>query len=354
MSELILNINNVRYRGFEDVQIVQSMNQMCSAFAVGANNFFQGGTSVNDIKMGDSIQIEIDGQLILTGYIDRMPIKYGQNFDRMDMYGRSKTCDLIDCSFDTTPNEWKNQTVENIIKNLCNPFDITVSTDTIVNTQANKKVETFKATEGAFISEDIIRLCRDYNIVPICDELGNLRLTKSDTENLASNAIIVGINAQAGYLDQSNINRYSSYKVKGQGYGTDEKSLTDFIEPVGEFSDSVIDRERPLVIFSENNTNIDMCRNRAKWEARIRAGLSRKIQYEIQGWTQTDGSVWELNSIVTVDDYITGIQDAMLINDIIFEYDEETSGEITKITVVDKNTYIISDDSIQIKTGYDN
>ena len=241
MAELILKINQIAYQGFESVHIRKSMFDICGGFAVSTDNFFQGGTSVQEIKMGQGVKIEINGVQILDGWIDKMPIKFGQNFDVLEIHGRDKTCDLVDCSWNDIPNEWKNQTIKNLIKTFCAKFGITVLTDDLVETEANLTIESFKASEGIPISELILELCRDAGILPISMGDGYLTLTKAVENKYTADAIIVGGNAEGGELIQSNENRFSDYEVKGYGIGTDNKALSDFIECYGNFSDPIIE-----------------------------------------------------------------------------------------------------------------
>jgi prophage tail gpP-like protein len=350
MSELTLKINNQSYSGWESVHIHRSMSEITGAFAVSIDNFFKGGTDFTEIKIGQQVVIEIDGSQVLDGWIDRMPIKYGKDFSRMDIFGRDNTCDLVDCSFDTTPNEWKLQTVENIIKNLCNPFGISVAVDITARAESLTVIDNFKATEGMPVYELISELCRDNSIMPLNLGDGVLTLTKSASTRFAFDTISVGENAVAGYLNQSNEDRFSSYKVKGQGIGNDNKGLTDFVTCEGIFSDSVITRERPMVIFSETPSTQGQCIQRAKWEAKVRAGYSRSIQFELPEWVQSSGQPWEINQLVRVSDEFSGIEDQMLIAAVDFIYD---TSDITRILCVDTNTFSNSDDPITIKTGFD-
>lgn len=352
MSDLCLKINDIEYRGFEDVSIFRSMDSISGSFGVSVANFFHGGTSKKDIKMGHNIIIEIDGQPVINGWIERLPIRYGKLFDRMDIYGRDKTCDLIDCSFDFTPNEWKNQTVGNLIKNLCNPFGISVVIDSSVSTQANTKVESFKANEGETVFEQIAELCREYAIIPLSLSDGKLTLTKATTDKYTKDGLIVGVNAVGGFLDQNDENRFSSYKVKGYGIGTDNKLPSDYVSCYGSFADNVITRTRPLVMFAETMTNIKQCQNKAKFEARRRAGFSRRQEITVPRWTQSDGKIWDINKLTNVSDDYTGYDKAMLINSVLFTFSDR--GEITTVSVVDKETYNLSDNPINIKSKYDN
>lgn len=353
MSELILNINKVSYSGFESVHIRKSMLVICGGFAVSTDNFFQGGTSSQEIKMGHRVEIEINEERILSGWIDAMPIIFGRNFDRLEIRGRDNTCDLIDCCWDYAPNEWKNQSAKNLIKTFCAKFNIDVFIDASAQTEIENKLETFKANEGITISELILKICRDVGVLPISTGDGYLTLTKVTTSDYTDDPIIVGANAEGGELIQSNLDRYSSYKIKGSGIGTDNKQLSDFVECSGEFSDPIITRERPYLLFSENPSSSFLCRKRAVSEARVRAGLSRAVIYNVDSWVQSSGKPWMINKLVKVEDDFSGIEDTMLIAAIDYVYNENDGGDIAKIMCVDKNTFSLSEDEINIKTRFD-
>ena len=353
MSELVLKINNISYKGFEQVYISRSMLNMCGGFVVSANNFFQGGTTSQEIKMGHGVKIEIDDQQILDGWIDKMPIRYKGREDNIFIYGRDKTCDLVDCTFDFTPNEWKNQSVRNLVKNLCNPFSISVEIDNTANSESETKVETFKANEGIPVYELIAELCRDHGILPLCLGDGKLTLTKATTNNYSDDAIVEGINILTGDILQSNIDRFSSYEVKGYGVGNDNKALDDFVSCSGSFEDSIITRIRPYTIFAENATNKGQCKKKAISEARLRAGLSRANIYTVSGWVQKSGKVWKINHLTRIKDRFSGIDDTRINCSVDYIYDESDGGDVTQIMVVDKNTFSLSENEITIKSKYD-
>lgn len=352
-TELILKTNKIAYSVFESVHIRKSMLDMCGAFVVSTDNFFQGGSSSREIKMGRGVKVEINGYPIIDGWIDEMPIDFGQRYDHLEISGRDNTCDLVDCPWDETPNEWKNQTVKNLIKTFCNKFNITVITDDSASAEVETKIESFKANEGVPISELISELCRDIGILPISKGDGYLTLTEATTTEYSTDAIIVSGNAEGGRLVQSNKDRFSSYKVKGYGIGTDNKALADFVNCLGEFSDSIISRDRPFVNFAENATTSAICKKKAIWEARVRAGLSRAIIYNVDSWTQSDDKPWQINKLVKVQDDFTGIDDTMLIAMIDYIYDENDGGDTCKIMCVDRNTFSLSEDQINIKTRFD-
>jgi prophage tail gpP-like protein len=116
--------------------------------------------------------------------------------------------------------------------------------------------------------------------------------------------------------------------------------LDDFVNPFGQITDGLfplLGRFRPHLIFNETNTTNAIAEARARWEARVRAGKSRKIIYTVKDWTQSNGEIWDLNSLVQVEDNFFDIQETLLISQLVFSLDQD--GTETQITVVHPDTY---------------
>jgi prophage tail gpP-like protein len=300
-----------------------------------------------NIGMGDEFTVCINGWTVVTGYIDQIISTYGIRDDGetnigFSIVGRDKTADLIDCSFGETVNEFKGLSALAIIRKVCAPFNITVKVDEAVNSAlSNKKFVTYKANEGDSPFDMISRLCRMVGVLPLSYGDGKLTLTKATDEASATDPIILGENARYVRLNNDNINRFSNYIVKGQGISTDDKATADYVSPSGYCMDSVIDRNRPLVIFAEEIADSGDCAERARWISRIRAGKSRALVYTMQGLSQSDRSVWYPNMLAQVIDNYHRITDTMLISDVEYTYEEKGKDiiENTKLTLVDENTY---------------
>jgi len=219
--------------------------------------------------------------------------------------------------------------------------------------QAATKIESFKANEGMPVFESIAELCRDNAILPLSYGDGYLTLTEMSTKVKANDAIQLGVNTIGVSLRQSDRDRYSSYKVKGQGIGNSNKSLAVFTEPMGQAVDEAVSRYRPMVILAENSVDSGQCKNRAQWESRIRAGYSRMLSYTVEGWTQSNGAVWDINMLVRINDNFMDIDDTYIISDIDFIYNALENEKITEIGVVHKDTYKLSGTENLIKTGFD-
>jgi prophage tail gpP-like protein len=327
------------------------MLEVSGGFAVSITNFFKDQKSIN-LKMTSAVQLEANGYKLLDGWIDKIDVAYGVDSDRVEIYGRDKTCDLIDCTHASTPNEWKNQSVRNLIRQLCNPFSVSVVIDDSATSEVEKVIETYKASEGIPVSELIIELCRDIGVLPMTVGDGKLTITKSGTTS-SNSGIVVGDNATACNLVQTNEARFSTYIVKGQGVGTSNKTRDDYISCNGSFDDAIVTRYRPKVSFAEGIANNALCKTKAIADARISAGLSRMATYNIHSWLQHDNRPWRVNQLVPVRDKIALIEKTMLVVAVDFIYDEEDGGDTARVSVVDTGTFTLSPSKLNIKSRFD-
>jgi len=359
MSDIFLNINGNKFGGWTGATIRKSLYNMTGSFGLTATDIYPGNAQKWGIAMGDECTIEIDDQTVITGYLDEINISYDASGHNIQIGGRDKTADLIDCSFTQTAKEWNKQTISKIITDLCSPFGITIDIDDSVSEAAAEKTpnDKFKVNEGETVFDAIMRLCKTKGILPVsyCD--GKLILTRAGTER-TNDSLELGVNIKAGSLSQSNKDRFQTYIVRGQGIGNDDKDLVSTNQPVAQYSDPVILRYRPLVVWPDCHCDTKYCQDRAMWEAVNRAGQSRRIDYEVQGWTQSNGVIWPLNSLVSVKDTFLEVETTMLISDINFIVDEST-GMITRLELVHPNTFDMppatsnTDKVEEIKTGFD-
>ena len=352
-SGIVLKINGRAYEGWTGVTVNKSMFSLCGAFGLSGTDIFPGRPANWGIKLGDSCSVEINGQKIITGYVEDIPISYDEKSHNIQIGGRDKTGDLVDCSFNGDANEWSGLKVVEVIQRLCNPFGITVVADSTVESLVSEVwPENFKANEGDTVFDLIAKVCKMTAVLPISYGDGFLTLTQTGTKARANDPLELGRNVKKGAIDQSNKDRFQEYIVKGQGVGNDFKDVLSISGPTGSVTDSVINRYRPIIILAETPCDSGRCVERAKWESNLRAGKSRKLTYEVVGWTQSNGRVWSINSSVKVTDEFLGIfRKDLLIAELNFSLDQ--GGTITTMTVVDKKAFetLLPE---QISTQFDN
>lgn len=359
MSDIRLNLNGISYGGWKSIQINKSVDQITNAFGISVSDLNPGKPDKWNIKIGDECTITVDNQAVITGYIEAIPISYSATSHSFNIEGRDKTCDLVDCSYVGTGSEWLNQSIEKLIKTLCEPFSIDVEVDSGIASAVTTPIDKFVVDQGETVGELISKLCRMAAIIPISLGDGKLTLTRAGI-NTAHDPLELGKNVKTADFSQSNRDRYSLYIAKGQGNGNDNKTVADVTNCTGRAEDKIIagdnNRYRPLIILADRATNNAECKNLARWESRVRAGNSRKISYEVQGWTQSNGDIWQINSLVKVKDYFLNFEASLLISGIEFSLDDD-AGSVTRITVVDPTTYKLTPEpitkTITKATGFD-
>lgn len=353
MSEVVLRVRGKEFGGWTSVSIDKSLYTLTGAFGVKATDIFPGNPQKWGISMGDECSIAIDRQVVITGYIEDIPIEYDANSHNITIGGRDKTGDLVDCSFTETAKEWKNRSIVSVIRALCNPFDVTVDVDSSVTSQANYKIanETFKANEGDTVFDMILKLCKMKGILPVSYGDGKLVLTGTGIQT-ANDSLELGVNIKSANINQSDKDRFQTYIVKGQGKGKDTKTLFVTAQPSGQYLDEVIRRHRPTVIFTETSCDTGYCKDRARWEALTKAGNSRRLEYEVQGLVQSNGEVWPLNSLVKVKDHFLNIDSTLLISAINYSVSDE-QGSLTRLTIVHPDSFKLVMNPTPIKTGFD-
>lgn len=360
MDNFHLDVGNYDYVNWSHMRIKKSMLYMAGEFSFETFDYTEGDWDKWKLKMGDEAKAVLGNTTLCHGYIDMIPMVYGEGEFSLQFAGRDKTADLVDCTYEEENNEFKNQTVLAIVRKLCSPFNITVSVEDSANSPAYTKISTFKASEGVFVSDLIIDICRDVGVIPISLGDGKLTLTKGTGTGKTNDPIQYNVNASKAMFIQSDRDRYSSYTAKGYGIGNDEKTLSDYITPSFTVTDSVVSRNRSYTLFMDRESDTGRCKTRARWEARMRAALSRYPKYKITGWTQSNGDIWEMNKLVKVEDSLLGISDTLLIIEAEYLYDvtEDDRGNQQKeistlLTVVDKDIFTGGAADINIRTRFD-
>lgn len=353
-DEAILKVSGNAYEGWKGVTIEKSLRQMTGTFGLTTTDIYPGQPKKWNIAMGDECIIEVNDQKLITGYIEDIDIDYDKESHEIQFGGRDKTGDLIDCSYDETEKEWKGLSIAKVIKIWCSPFGISVVVDSSVSSIANTVwPDNIKADEGDTIFDLITKICTMKGILPVSYGDGKLTLTQTGIGYKTDDALITGVNILSGGLRQSDKDRFQTYIVKGQGTGNDSKTdLFSFTSPVARETDNVITRYRPAVIFTETACDTGRCIQRARWEKNYRAGNSRSLIYKVQGWTQSTGKIWPLNSMVQVKDDKLSINETLLISDLSFKVDK-MNGTVTEMRLVHPDSFSTDPSTVKIETGFD-
>lgn len=331
-TEIQTLINGNRFQGWTDISVTRTLGELCADFSFGAINFPP--EIVKGIKAHDSVEIVMFADrtdwTIVTGYIDVVERSANNQGRLFKFSGRDKTCDLVDCSAYYAKSSWYGRKLFSIILDLCGPYDIAVDLTDVESKDV--KIDKFTIKAGETVFQAIDRLCSAYNMLPLTNEYGDLRLTQVGSD-LADTKLLFGANVVEGTFFEDYSGRYSFYQARGQSNGRGNEWLPDKILLEGAALDLQVTRYRPLVFMTEKKENPTTIQKRVNWEAQIRAGRAEGATVSVLGWLQEDklsSRPWAINELVIIKDEFFGIEAELIVSSVTFSVDPN-QGKMTQL-----------------------
>ena len=336
MTEAALAIDGRLLAGWTSVSVTVSLEQLSPTLSLVMSERSPGEASPRVVRPGQSAAMTLDGETVLTGHVDAVIPSYDALSHVIEVRGRDATGDLVDCSSASQPGEWKDADLSEIATALCAPFGIGVRVGVMAS--VGDVFRRFRIEEGETVFETIERGCRLRSLVPIADGAGGLVLARP-VRDRASVRLERGVNilSAQGRIDWTG--RYSAYTVLGQQPGD------DFLTPGGAAhvravaSDTGVRRHRPLTIVAEQGLTETEAKERAIWEADIRAARARRASITVQGWRERgdSGPLWRPGRLVTVVDDWLGLDRALLISTA--TYTKTSGGSTTVLSLLPEEAF---------------
>lgn len=350
------------FAGWKSVVISMSVEQVSRAFAMEVTTDFPGNTDFRALQSGDLCEVYIGEDLVCTGYIESTPVSYDGRRVTVQLQGKSKTIDLVQCcppsaaypapaSAAQTPlwadvkgkdgkshqpevtssvgeaNSWTNLPAAQIISALAAPYGIKVRASGL-----GTKLVTHTVNPGETVIKSINRLITKDNLIVTDDAEGNLVIAEIAESSAAVATLKAGENVLSGSAKFDYSKRFSQYVVLGQHTGTD----TDFGQTAaadrGIASDSAVRRYRLTVIKDSGQSSNETCGSRAKFEQAYQLAKSQELEYTVQGWRTPRGGLWSMNTCVQVEDTVLGFSGAMVVSGVAFSL--KASGMTTKLRLI--------------------
>lgn len=357
MSKVDKNLVTIRtggreLKGWTDVTITAGITMAARSFSVGVTyRWPEAKTVLNAFDLGDPCEVWIGSDPVITGYIFANPISYGANFVRVQVAGRSKTADIIDCcpmaaavssatSEDSSPwasmklvgpsgpvstpatpkaAQWKNQKVEQIAADLCAPYGVEV----VAQVSTGDPIPQHAVQPGETVFESISRLLTIGQLMATDDEAGRLVFTKPGALGEASGGLELGVNILSGSMKRDASNVFSSYIVEGQRAGSDLAFGAAAAHLRAEIEDVETKRYRMLALTHSGSLTPDLCRQIASFEQRRRRALLRAVSYTVVGWRDAQGRLWRPNTLVAVRDGLFGFERTLLLSEVTYTLSEQ-------------------------------
>lgn len=342
-----LKIAGQIYGGWKTADITRSLNCIASSFDLTVSDRFIG--SKKNIPLDEECQILVDGKPAITGYLDSISPSYSETTHEVKFSGRSKTCDLVDCSAIIEAGQIIGGTAREILESVLRPFGI----DLVFKPSGNlPTIPDFQVQPGETVQSIVEKVCKQTGMIFTDNENGAL-VVQSIGNGSSTGRLVHKLSDGKGNNILSGSGTYSSrecfrdYYVKSQMAGSDEIGGEDITGIEGHAVDSEIKRYRPIVLTAESSMDAGTAQTRAEWERSNRRGKGQNWEFTVQGWRNSAGNLWAPNSFVTVDDDFIRIKGQLIISGIKLS---AGSGTKTALKVSPPDAFILSSATQNIKT----
>ena len=336
-----LTVNGKDYAGFKSIRIEAGVERAARSFEVSVTDRWPGSAEqVRRIKPGDAVVVKIGNDVVCTGFVDAVPVNYDSNSITIDIRGRSKTADLVDCAADNPTGQFKQLKAEAIAQKLAGQYGVKV----VAETDTGNALTDHQIQQGESAFESLDRLAKHRQILMTDNGNGDLVIAKPGSGGKAASSLELGVNillASAGF-DYSEV--YTDYSVKGQSSRQgndadwDANSAAQMASAKGSAKDSSLKRRRVLVVRQSGQADGKTCQDRANYEQRVRAAKAGEIRYKVVGWRQKDGSLWRPNLTVAIKDSIMQVNTEMLISEVIWTLDD--GGMIAELVCISPDAFL--------------
>ena len=337
MPSFNLTTNGVQYEGWKEISVTRSMEAVSGGFDLRVSDLLDVSRPSYTIKEGDECAIYVEGQQVITGYIDSRSVSYGKQSHELSVTGRDKAADLVDSSVNIGKWQFLNQDVLSICKELAAPFAVPVTLGEGVTLP--KPLKKFAINPGESSFEAIDRACRMAALLPVSDGMGGIVLGTGSNRVTSGTRLEEGRNILEASGKYSLEGRFYKYICSGQHAGDDDINGTQASAVQAQAIDAGVRQSRVLMVRAEGIVTKEAALRRANWEARVRLARAGEVSVKVQGWMQDSGEIWKINQLVPLYAPMLSINADMLISEVNFSLDDN-GGSITNLSLRNPDAYL--------------
>lgn len=298
------------YLGWVSVSVTRGIEIMPSSFVLSLTEPPAGLL----LAPGAPIQLKIQGDLVITGYVDRYVTSVTSYGHKVVLTGRSKCADLVDCSAIFEDADGKEQspqiqaaTLKDVAERLARPFGIKVLAPDGDGPRLPEHTPSF--TDTPF--EIIDRIARYSKMLAYDTVDGDLMLAKAGSKAHAS-GVEQGKNMEAASRTLAMDQRFGEYRVLLSNVDL-LGDLSNALGATGNFNVAHVAKDADLLarspgrrrrfslVVEATNGGVDLAKERAEWEMVRRVGRSQAIRVTVDNWRDRGGELWEPGRLVAID-----------------------------------------------------
>ena len=319
-DDITLRVNGLSISGWDSIRITRGIERLPSDFDIALTERFPGEANALIVHPGDSCQVMIGSDLVITGYVDRFVPEYEAGRHSIRIMGRSKCCDLVDCSAEWPNSQISGSSALGIAQKLAQPYGISVASDV----SGMPAIPQFNLMLGETAWEVIEQITRYSALLAYDMADGSLFLTRASTTQAAS-GFTEGQNVQEASAQFSMDQRFSDYV--GVRLGLDVLGDTGNGGNISaEVTDPNTTRHRMRIIVCEQTlAGLNIAKQRVVWEMNRRAGHCKELRVKTDSWRDNGGSLWAPNTLVPVS--LPGLKmpnETLLIGEVTYLRDDQS------------------------------
>ncbi|EAB2190880.1 baseplate protein [Salmonella enterica] len=340
MNNVELKVDGKIFSGWTSVTVNRSIETMAGYFDLGVN--VQTSTDLSSLAPGKPFTLSIDGQTVITGYTDGRRRQMGADSMKITIAGRDKTADLIDCAAIYKGGQWKKRTLEQIARDLCQPYGVAVRWE-LTDAESAAPFTSFTLDHSETVYEALGRAARARGVLITSNAAGDLVFTRADESH--SDRLVLGENLLSVDFDEDYRDRFSEYTVKGHGRSNgkvgDTVDARTIASQKGTATDSAITRYRPMIILADSKIDAQNATARALREQRRRLAKSVTFEAQLDGWTRSNGQIWMPNILAEIDASKFAIQTGpLLVSKVVLTLDDR-EGVKTTLTLAPRDGFLV-------------
>ena len=334
-NRVTLVCNGLEFSGWLSVRIESSLQSLCRAAQVSATRQAGENDLTASINVGDAATVRIGDDVVITGWITSKNTEYSATSVNVSVTIKSKTIDLEECSIPVDkPHQWGTAVKLNqLVQQLAGLYGIGCTF-----AQDNGAC-TFQLDMNSSVGDAIVKLLRDKSLLVSDDADGRLVIAKAGGAGHAASGLQTGVNVLSSSRQQDAGNIFRTYAVLGQSTNPDS-NISGGNSLKGTATNTAVRNRTKVWVESGNRTQRDL-NSRAQNLMFNSIGNADKLSYEVQGWRQSDGSLWRVNQMVKVDDEYFNVHQDLLISRVSMSIG--SGGTTTELDVIAPDAFVVTD-----------
>lgn len=301
-------VDGVLYEGWRSASLKRSIEYGAASFELEVTERWAGQPDRRAIRPGAACEIRVDGTAVLKGYVDDVAPEYDSASHRIQVSGRCKIGDLIDCAAVVDgAHEWSGIGLLDIATRICKPYGIAVQAQVSLGSAWSR----FAIQPGESAFETLKQAARERAVLAVGDGLGTLVLTRAGAAGRVATVLELGRNIRSAQAQFSFKDRFSVYVTRAHQEAVSGLQASDIAQQQAKVNDAAVERYRPKVIVESQGDGVTLA-DLARWERQVSAGRSRRATYRVDGW-QDGSTLWTPNTLVRVIDPYLDLDDDLLI-----------------------------------------